>query len=372
MRKLAGLAVLATILVQAAGAATLPEAAAFDQILGYKVGANADALNRVRSTVVQSHGDAELSKLVEARLLDALKSPEATTDCKRFVCRQLVDAGTVKSVPALAALLPDAELSHMGLYALARFTCPEAGQALREALGKTKGKPLVGVVNAIGDRRDAKALSALTGLAKSRESAVREAAIVALGKIGGKEAAACLLRLDLASSNAKGRAVIVSARLLCADRAVEAGDKATALATYTALYKPSERLHIRAAALRGLLIVQPEKTVDLLSAALMSKDKAMGPIAIGFLRDVKNPEATRTFAAKLPSLAPETQALVIDALADRGDAAARAAVMKAAGSPHEAVQTVAVRGAQFDHGLFFRDLSDNSDRFELDDLPFRT
>ena len=58
---------------------------------------------------------------------------------KDFVCRKLAIIGTAESVPALAALLPDKDLSHMARYALERIPAPEAAKALREALAKTSG-----------------------------------------------------------------------------------------------------------------------------------------------------------------------------------------------------------------------------------------
>ncbi len=344
-RRTIALGVLAAMLVVAAPAraGAAADNPAFGQMLAYKFGADAGPLKAVESIVVATYGKAADRAAVEAKLLAALRSPKATTDCKRFVCRMLVNAGTAKSVPALAALLGDAELSHMGLYALARLTCPEAGQALRDGLGRLQGKPLLGVVNALGDRRDPKAVGALVKLVKHRDAAVREAAIVALGKIGGKEAAACLARRDLASSNSKGRAVVVRARLRCAERLLEAGDRAAARATYQQLYKPSEATHVRAAALRGLLATDPEQSIDLLMKPLTSGDAAMRNVAIGLVRDVRGAAATRAFAAQLPKLPPDTQVLVLDALADRADAAAAAAVIQAAGSRHEVVRVAAIQ-----------------------------
>ena len=63
--------------------------------------------------------------------------------------------GTAESVPALAALLPDKDLSHMARYALERIPAPEAGAALRDALPKLSGALKVGVIGSLGVRRDA-------------------------------------------------------------------------------------------------------------------------------------------------------------------------------------------------------------------------
>ncbi len=50
---------------------------------------------------------------LEAMLLEALQSPQATRACKDFCCRQLARVGTTKSGAALAALLKDEQLGDM-------------------------------------------------------------------------------------------------------------------------------------------------------------------------------------------------------------------------------------------------------------------
>jgi len=333
----------ACVLVGTVSAGALADDPAFEQMLSYKFGGDAGPLNKVESLVVESFGKAEERGAIEAKLIAALASPKASVDCKRFVCRMLVNAGTAKSVAALAALLPDEELSHMGLYALARLPYPEVGQALRDALGKLKGKPLAGVVNALGDRQDKEAVAALSRLTKDGDVMVADAAVAALGKIGGKEAASALQGIDLAGASAQRRALVVQARIRCADRTRAQGDADTARGIYEALYKPSEPIHIRAAALRGLIATSPKAAIDLLMAALRSQDAALRRIAIGIARDFTMDEtASRALAAELPKLPADTQVLLLDALADGGQAAARDAVVGAFKSEHEAVRAAAI------------------------------
>ena len=65
-------------------------------------------------------------------------------------------------------------------------------QALCEAMGKLKGRLLVGVINSIGVRRDAKAADPLVARLKDADAAVAAAAAEALGRIGGAGAAKAL------------------------------------------------------------------------------------------------------------------------------------------------------------------------------------
>jgi HEAT repeat protein len=84
------------------------------------------------------------------------------------------EIGTKQAVPALAALLADPKLAHYARYGLEPIPDPSVDKALRDALGKIKGRPLVGVINSIGQRKDAE---------------VADAAAAALGRISGTPAA---------------------------------------------------------------------------------------------------------------------------------------------------------------------------------------
>ena len=61
-------------------------------------------------------------------------------------------------MPALAALLPDKELSSWARIALEAIPDPAAERCPAESMGKVQGRLLVGVINSIGVRRDAKAV----------------------------------------------------------------------------------------------------------------------------------------------------------------------------------------------------------------------
>ena len=99
----------------------------------------------------------------EAKLIAVLKSG-ATQEEKAAACRQLARVATKQSVPALASLLGDEKLSHMARYALETIPDPSVDDALRDALGKLKGRPLLGVIGSLGVRRDAKAVDAIAKL----------------------------------------------------------------------------------------------------------------------------------------------------------------------------------------------------------------
>jgi len=261
------IAMLAVATALACSAASNPAAGAeetaerdvdrlFEAAAAYEFGGDERPLIEVAELVRSSREDPDQRRDVEDRLLKLLES--GTPACKRFVCRQLWMAGSARSVPALATLLPDDELSDAARYALERIADPAAAAALRDALGKCKGKTLVGVVNSLGQRRDKDAAAALVPLLAVRDHAVATAAAWSLGRIGGTEEA---WALAAARAKAEGRLrrVLDDAYLLCADALVAEGKKDEAAKIYLQMCAADQPRRIRFAALRGLLASRPEK-----------------------------------------------------------------------------------------------------------------
>ena len=135
--------------------------------------------------------DKKAAEEKQAKLIETLKSDAPPQD-KAIACKQLAVYGGKEAVPALAALLPDEQLSSWARIALEVIPDPAADEALRESIGKVKGRLLVGVINSLGVRRDAKSVTALIGRLKDGDAEVASAAAVALGRIGGEPAAKAL------------------------------------------------------------------------------------------------------------------------------------------------------------------------------------
>jgi HEAT repeat protein len=131
------------------------------------------------------------SKEDEAKLIGVLRS-NASRKAKADACRELGRVGTREAVAPLAALLDDEELSHMARYGLEPIPDPAVDAALRDALGKLKGRHLVGVIGSVGVRRDPGAVVALSKHLGDSDADVAQAAARALGKIGTVDAAHAL------------------------------------------------------------------------------------------------------------------------------------------------------------------------------------
>ena len=102
---------------------------AFEALKTYDWGADRNLLNPIDEAVVATRGDAAARKDLETRLAAVLKT-DASRDAKAFVCRKLMVIGTAESVPALAGLLADKDLSHMARYALERMRRSGGGASL--------------------------------------------------------------------------------------------------------------------------------------------------------------------------------------------------------------------------------------------------
>jgi len=313
---------------------------ALKAVVTFEHGKDSGPLVLVEQLVVQSAKDEKHRDAAEERILRALGSA-STRDAKSFLCRQLRTIGTARSVPQLEELLADPELSHMARYALGRIEDPAAAAALHRALGKTSGKLQVGIVNTLGNRRCREALPDLARLLPSSNSGVAEAAARALGRIGGPEAVKALKSARLGASQAL-RERIDNALLICAEQFLAGGQTAEAARIYEKFYAPVQEKHFRLAGLRGLVAARGEQGFALVVESIKGSDPDLRRAAIGLTTIVKGQDATKAFAALLPSLPPVDQELMLGALGAREDAAAVQAISTATKSQHEAVRLAAL------------------------------
>jgi HEAT repeat protein len=192
----------------------------------------------------------------EAELIAVLKS-NASREVKAGACRRLSLVGTRESVPTLSALLGDEALGHMARYALEPIPDPAVDAALRDALGKLKGRPLVGVIGSIGVRRDAEAVDRLAGLLKDGDAEVAQATARALGRIGTAPAVKALLN-GLADASPANRPAFYEGLFRAADAMATRGRTTDALAIYEKLVQAEAPPQVRDGAARKARILSEE------------------------------------------------------------------------------------------------------------------
>lgn len=237
---------------------------------------------------------------------------------KDAACARLKLVGTDRSVPALAGLLTDEQLSHSARYALECMPSKKAGRALIEALEKTSGLTRAGVISSLGCRGEERAVSALVKLL--REPDASEAAALALGQIGGAKA---LKALRAATANSAGPAhrAAVDGCLRCANRLLASGSQAKALAVFQQLYATEKEDAVRVAAYRGMIQASGKKALPLMTSAITGTDAASQTAALQLVREVAAPDATGTFGVllRMSKVTPPVQVALIEGLSQRGD-----------------------------------------------------
>ncbi len=276
----------------------------------------------------------------EQPLIDLLKSDAPKAD-KAITCKKLVIWGSGKSVPALAALLPDPELSSWARIALEALPDPAADEALREAMGKLEGRILIGVINSIGVRKDAKAVDGLVERMQGSDVDVAGAAAAALGRIGNDRATAALQKA-LADAPDAVRSDVAEGCILCAEKLLAAGKAEDAARLYDkvrAAKLPKQRI---VEATRGAILARGAEGVPLLLEQLQSSDKVMVTLGLTTARELSGSGVSRKLVTALGDVAPDLQALLILALADRGDTETMPAMLKAAQDGPAAVRIAAI------------------------------
>lgn len=278
------------------------------------------------------------SSATEDECIAVLES-DADWQPKYEACTRLRQVGTEKSIPALASLLKDEKLSHMARYALEPMPYPEATDALRNALGKTKGQQKLGVITALGVKRDEKSIKAIAKSLKDKDPGVARAAAGALGRIGTPQANLALSKFAV-SAPAELKDAVAEAQLAGAETLVRDNKGNLAVPYYAALLK-DERESVRLGAFRGLTKADPEGAVALLAKTLAGDDELLRNFAAQIVAEIPGADQTKRLADALPALPPAGQAAMLRGLGDRGDSAAHDAVVAALAGSNKQVKAAA-------------------------------
>ncbi len=275
----------------------------------------------------------------ETELLAVLKSDAELFD-KAKACQRLAVIGTSESVPVLAELLADEKLTHYARFGLEANPAAEVDQAFRGALGELSGKPLVGVINSIGVRRDSEAVEALVASADSDDPDVAAAAIAALGMIASPEATAAIQkRLGKQSL----RVATADACLTAADVLLTEQKNAVAADVLSAVRAADLPSHINVASRFGEIRAGTSNATELMTEYLSAGDNDLFRIGLVLAHDLPGQEVTGQLLKQLPSLTPHRAATLIEVLGGRGDRSALSSVMAAAESDHAESRTAAIK-----------------------------
>jgi len=303
-------------------------------------------------------------KADEGKLIAVIKSSDATHKEKVDACRGLALIATEKSIAPLVSLLGDEKLSHMARYALETIKDPAVDKAFRDALGKLKGMPLVGVIGSIGVRRDARAVKPLANILMQHDAGpeVTEAAVKTLGSIGNM-AAAEMLQTALAHAPSGNQLAIAEGLLRCAEALVAEGHRDVAIEIYDQLRESDGPHQVRGGAVRGAILTRgsagkmPKRAgettrqflerrkdgVSLMLKYLLSDNYIVFSAACQTALEMPGTEVTQALTVSLFESPADNKILVIWTMGKRGDAAAIPALSAAANAGDKSVRIAAVK-----------------------------
>ena len=250
-----------------------------------------------------------------AALLGQGVSPAATD----LICRRLAVMGTAISVPALERLLADQERASAAMLALQAIPAAEAGQALLVALSSVHPPVRVGLIHAVGARRESHAVGSLLQLLQSAEPASAAAAGVALAQLGDPQATDALLASP----------VVAPHTLLTFAMSLAAGDHAVdAQRVYAHLDQVPDEA-IRSAVLRGRVMLQPDQAAGRLLAALRGDNTRLRGQAAQLLAYECPEDVTGAVVAEFAGLPTASQATLLGMRWPRMPAAGRTLALQA-------------------------------------------
>jgi HEAT repeat protein len=275
------------------------------------------------------------------RELIAVLQSDAPPQDKAIPCKQLAIYGTKDAVPALAPLLADPELASWARIALEAIPGPEADEALRAALPKLSGVLLIGAINSIGVRRDATAVPALAGRLKDADKEIVAAAAVALGKIGGTEAAR-ILHQALSSTSKPTLTDVAEGVILCAEGFLSGGKHPEAVRLYDAVRLADVPKQRWLEATRGAILARQTGGIPLLIEQLRSPSRAEFAMALRTARELEGRAVTEAIAAELDRAGSDHQVMLLLALSDRHDDSVLPKLLQVAGNGSKPARVAAL------------------------------
>ncbi len=276
------------------------------------------------------------------QLIAVLKT-DASRKAKADACRELAVIGGKDAVPVLVGLLPNPEMNHMARYALETMPDPAVSDTLPDQLGNLKGLPLVGVIGSLGVRKDPKAVEPLAALLADSDLEVVRAAARALGSIG-TPAAAQALKDALSNVAEDNLLAFCEGFARCAESLAANGHRDQALEIYGEAYKDDRLPHqVRAAALRGAVLLRGKDGLPILREALHSEDYTQFAAANRIALEMPGAKVTQLLCDELAKLLADRQIVVIGTLAERGDPAALSVLVSSIMSGAKDVRLASIR-----------------------------
>ncbi|MHB8969712.1 MAG: HEAT repeat domain-containing protein [Pirellulaceae bacterium] len=288
---------------------------AWEQLPQYAYGQDLAPLLAIERTVIEAMGTPAVRAETAHRLAALLEQPETTAAARQFICLQLRQIGTPAEIPVLAPLLLVPETSEMARNAIASIAGPESTDVLRNALGTLQGAPLIGVINALGARRDGGCVDSLKKLADAADPLVSQAALRALARVADRTAVDFLRGLA-AKQPAPLPAELVGCLLQVAARLRDNGQSEAAAAIFGGLSGSKERPGTRRAGFEGSLTLETDRRAATIRDWFVAGDTEQRLVAARHLRELPD-DMINELSLKVADLPDASGVVVVEVLADR-------------------------------------------------------
>lgn len=276
-------------------------------------------------------------------LLKLIQSTETSDDKRANAFEKIGDIAGEDAVQPLAKFLGDEKWSHYARFALQKMEGENATNALLDSLDVLEGDLQLGVIDSIGRRHDVSAVPRLVKLLKHENSQVAAAVAVALAGIGTPETANVLSESLKAEKDVQRRESLASSLLLVGQRLVKTGKRQVAIDVFDGLRNSDVPKPYRIGATQNAILARGADGVELMVQELKSTDRDSFETGLSVSRVLPGDSATKALIDSLASESvPVRQVQLIQALKDRGDHKARAAIREKLGSDAPAVQLAAI------------------------------
>jgi HEAT repeat protein len=310
------------------------------KLKSFQFGDSRVALSEIEILVALTTNEEE-KKTRASRLAEMLDS-DVSFAAKQFVCQQLRVIGNEEQIPALAKLLLDDKYTDIAVFALEDIPSPKVDEVFRNSVNELNGKAKIGVINALGERRDRESVKILSPLLTDSNNDIAESAALSMEKIGTVEAGYELKNI-MDNVSGKWREKLANHYLMCASNLVANGDIESALKIYNEMSTQTENKRLIMLAQAGLVSTgQLEADVFVLKA-IKDEDPIIRRLAIRTVIQTPGEDATMKFCAILPDLPEASQGLLIQALSDRGDPRALETVLRVLSQKNTAIRIPALK-----------------------------
>jgi len=297
--------------------------------------------------------EAERETLAKA-LIETLDRADMPDTVRHWFVLQLERIGKSESVPAFVKLMSadDAHLRDYARRALEKNPDPSATEALLKELASAQDAAWrIGLIDALGQRRAEEAIDPIATALGDSDPAIASAAATALSNIGGAESAKALfgvLNKPFGPVSIKAAEALID---IARERTLH-NDVVNAGKLYIAVYNWATKLtrdpdspnpfSIRAAAITGLMVCDPDKASPEIVNIIRDGDPRVARIAVQVARQAPTKDAMRALSRVLPELPPHHQVQVLGLIADRGDLSSVGSVKRVLNSDFEAVRLAAI------------------------------